>query len=107
MNKTQLIEKIAHRTNSTKADASRWFDAYVETLTHEMKNGEVRIAGFGTFTYARRAARNGINPQTGKKIRISARRVPKFRPAKELKNYIKLNLHLMLTKLPKFVLKNL
>ena len=89
MNKTQLIEKIAHLTDSTKSDAARWLNAYVETVTHQMKNGEVRIAGFGTFTYARRAARNGINPQTGKKIRISARRVPRFRPATELKNYIK------------------
>jgi DNA-binding protein HU-beta len=54
-----------------------------------MKSGEVRLAGFGTFTSAKRAARNGVNPQTGRKIRIPARRVPKFRPAQELKNKCK------------------
>ena len=89
MNKAQLIERLSTRTKSTKADASRWLDAWIETVSKEMKNSEVRLAGFGTFTYAKRAARNGINPQTGKAIRIPARRVPKFRPAKELKNHIK------------------
>ena len=58
-------------------------------VSKEMKTGEVRLAGFGTLTSAKRAARNGINPQTGNKIKIPARRVPKFRPAKELKNAIK------------------
>ena len=89
MNKAQLIERLANRTKSTKADAARWLDAWIETVTKEMKHAEVRLAGFGTFTYAKRAARNGINPQTGKAIRIPARRVPKFRPAKELKNQVK------------------
>ena len=89
MNKAELIEKVATKTQSTKADTARWLDAWIETVSKEMKNGEVRLAGFGTFTNAKRAARNGINPQTGKKIRIPARRVPKFRPAKELKNHIK------------------
>jgi len=89
MNKAQLIEKIASKTQSTKADAGRWLDAWIETVSSEMKKGEVRIAGFGTLTSAKRAARNGVNPQTGKKIRIPARRVPKFRPAQELKNNVK------------------
>ena len=89
MNKAELIERLSKRTKSTKADAARWLDAWIETVTREMKGGEVRLAGFGTFTNAKRAARNGVNPQTGKSIRIPARRVPKFRPAKELKNTIK------------------
>jgi DNA-binding protein HU-beta len=89
MNKAQLIEKIATKTQSTKADTSRWLDAWIETVSHEMKNGEVRLAGFGTFTNAKRAARNGVNPQTGAKLRIPARKVPKFRPAAELKKHVK------------------
>jgi DNA-binding protein HU-beta len=89
MNKAQLIEKLAKKTNSTKVDSEKWLNAWIECVSKEMKNGEVRLAGFGTLTHAKRAARNGINPQTGNKIRIPARRVPKFRPAKELKNYVK------------------
>ena len=89
MNKAQLIEKIANQTQSTKADAERWLNSWIETVSKEMKNGEVRLAGFGTFTNARRAARNGVNPQTGSKIRIPACRVPKFRPAAELKKHVK------------------
>jgi len=89
MNKAQLVEVISKKTNSTKTDTTNWLDAWVEIVSHEMKNGDVRIAGFGTFTSTRRSARNGVNPQTGHKIRIPARRVPKFRPAKELRNYVK------------------
>lgn len=85
MNKAQLIEKLAERTKSTKADAGRWLDAWIETVSKEMKSGEVRLVGFGTFTNSKRAARNGVNPQTGKKIHIPACKVPKFRPAAELK----------------------
>ena len=89
MNKAQLIECLAKKTNSAKVDSERWLNAWIELVSKEMKNGEVRLAGFGTLTHAKRAARNGINPQTGKKIRIPACKVAKFRPAKELKDYIK------------------
>ena len=89
MNKAQLIEKLATKTNSTKVDSEKWLNAWIESVSKEMKNGEVRLAGFGTFTFAKRAARNGVNPQTGAKIRIPARRVPKLRPALELKKHIK------------------
>jgi len=89
MNKAELTNWLAKKTNSAKVDSETWLNAFIEIVSQEMKKGEVRIAGFGTFTSARRAARNGVNPQTGKSIRIPARTVPKFRPGKELKEWVK------------------
>jgi DNA-binding protein HU-beta len=89
MNKAELIEAIATKTKSTKVDSENWLNSFVELVSKEMKSGEVRLAGFGTFTNAKRKARNGVNPQTGKKIRIPAKKVPKFRPAMDLKKSIK------------------
>jgi DNA-binding protein HU-beta len=89
MNKAELTEVLSKKTNSTKVDCETWLNSFTEIVSHEMKKGEVRLSGFGTFTSAKRAARNGVNPQTGKKIRIPARTVPKFRPGKELKENIR------------------
>lgn len=89
MNKAELIDALSKKTQSTKVDSENWLNTFVEIVSAEMKKGEVRLSGFGTFTNAKRAARNGVNPQTGKKIKIPARRVPKFRPATELKNKVK------------------
>ena len=82
------MEKISEQTQSTKTDTNKWLDAFIETVSKEMKNGEVRLSGFGTFTSTKRAARNGVNPQTGKKIHIPACTVPKFRPAQDLKKKV-------------------
>ena len=88
MNKAQLIDKLANVTNSTKADCQVWLDCFIDIVTKEMRNDEVRLAGFGTLTHGKRAPRNGVNPQTGQKMHIPGCRVPKFRPATELRNYI-------------------
>ena len=89
MNKAELTDVLAKKTNSAKIDSETWLNSFIEIVSQEMKRGEVRLAGFGTFTNARRAARNGVNPQTGRAIRIPARIVPKFRPGKELRDCIK------------------
>jgi len=86
MNKAELVDILAKKTNSAKIDSETWLNSFIEIVSHEMKTGDVRLSGFGTFTTAKRAARNGVNPQTGKSIRIPARTVPKFRPGKELKD---------------------
>ena len=89
MNKAQLVDILAKKTSSAKIDSETWLNSFIDIVSHEMKRNDVRLSGFGTFTTAKRAARNGVNPQTGKAIRIPARTVPKFRPGKELKNCIK------------------
>lgn len=90
MNKTELITEVAKATGYTKKDTGVVVDAVTTCITDAMKNGnEVSIAGFGKFIVKDRAARQGVNPSTGEKITIAARKSPAFKPATALKNIIK------------------
>ena len=90
MNKAQLIEAIASATKLTKTDCESVINATLETVKKSVKKGDdVTLIGFGTFTKAKRKARMGRNPQTGKEIKIPAMTVPKFRPGREFKNYVR------------------
>lgn len=89
MNKAELIEKIASGADISKAAAGRALDAFLNTVTDELKAGEkVAILGFGTFTAKERAARTGRNPKTGAELQIAASRVAKFTPGKGLKDVL-------------------
>ena len=89
VNKTELIEHIAKQADISKAAASRALEALIGGVkTTLKKNGSVAIAGFGTFTVTKRAARTGRNPRTGAAIKIKAAKVPKFRPGKALKDAV-------------------
>ena len=80
MNKAELIETLANETKLTKAQTERMLDATLECIKKTVKKGdEVKLVGFGTFTKAKRKARMGRNPQTGKSIKIPASWFPKFR----------------------------
>ncbi len=90
MNKAQLIEKIAEESKMTKADSERMLDVTLELIKKNIKKGDdVKLVGFGTFTKAKRKARTGRNPQTGKAIKIPAAWFPKFRPGSEFKNLVR------------------
>ena len=89
MNKAELVEALAKATKTTKTECEKWLDAFTDTVSKTLKKDEIRLVGFGTFKGVKRAARTGRNPQTGKTIKIAARRVPVFRPGKELKNLVK------------------
>lgn len=90
MNKAELIEKVAHDTSSTKAQAERLLDATLDIIRKSVKKGdEVKLVGFGTFTKAKRKARKGRNPQTGSEIKIPAAWYPKFRPGAEFKSLVR------------------
>ena len=89
MNKAQLIEAIATSANVTKTDAENCLNTALETIKKSVKKGDdVTLVGFGTFTKAKRKARMGRNPQTGKEIKIPAMTVPKFRPGREFKETV-------------------
>jgi nucleoid DNA-binding protein len=89
MNKGDLINEVA-RIVSTKKQAQEVVDCVFTAVTDALQNNEpVQIAGFGTFKTAKREARTGRNPQTGAEIKIEARMVPKFVPAKALKDAVK------------------
>ena len=80
MNKEELIEAIASGSKLTKADSGRALDATIEAIEKALKKGDrVGLVGFGSFSVAKRAARMGRNPQTGKAIKIAAKKVVKFK----------------------------
>ena len=90
MNKADLIESIANDVKLSKADAGRALDSITKRITQSLKKGEnVTLVGFGTFSVTKRKARTGRNPQTGETIKIKARKVPKFKPGKDLLTAIK------------------
>ncbi|MCR5094990.1 MAG: HU family DNA-binding protein [Lachnospiraceae bacterium] len=89
MNKTELVAAIAKEAGLTKVDAEKALKAFTETVSKELKKkGKVQLVGFGTFETAKRAARTGRNPQTGKDIKIPAAVVPKFKAGKALKDTV-------------------
>jgi DNA-binding protein HU-beta len=85
MNKAELIDAIALHAQLTKVDAKKALEAIVGATSKALKKGDrVALVGFGSFSVTKRAARNGRNPQTGKAIKIPAKKVVKFRAGKEL-----------------------
>lgn len=89
MTKSELIEKVAEKTGMTKKDSGKAVDAVLEAITKALGKGEkVSLVGFGTFDVRKRAARMGRNPQTGKAIKIAARKVPAFKAGKSLKEAV-------------------
>jgi DNA-binding protein HU-beta len=89
MNKNELVSAVAEKAGITKADAASAVDAVFDTVQGELKNGgDIRLAGFGSFTVSHRAASKGRNPSTGAEVDIPARNVPKFTPGKGLKDAV-------------------
>ena len=90
MNKAELIEAVSKVTEMTKADTERALDAFIDVVSKNIKKKDgVKLVGFGTFSVSARKARVGRNPQTGEEIQIPARKVPVFRPGKELKDAVR------------------
>ena len=90
MNKTDLIQEIADKTNSYRSDAQKFFDAFTDVVESALKkDDQVQITGFGKFYVQKREARQGINPQTKEKMNIAASKVPKFTAGNALNDAIK------------------
>ncbi len=85
MNKAELVSKIAEDAEITKVQAAAALDSFMTGVTKTLKSGgKLILVGFGTFSVAKRAARNGRNPATGATIKIKAKKVAKFKASKEL-----------------------
>jgi len=85
MNKAELVTAMAEKSGLTKASAEKALNALVAAVTESMKKGNrVGLVGFGSFSVAKRSARTGRNPQTGKEIKIAAKKVVKFKPGSDL-----------------------
>ncbi|NDV47685.1 HU family DNA-binding protein [Paludibacter sp. 221] len=89
MNKADLINAISTQSGLSKADSKKAIDAVVKSITDALAAGDkVSLIGFGTFSVATRAERQGINPATKKAITIPARKAAKFKAGAELANAI-------------------
>lgn len=89
MNKAELVTAIAEKTELSKKDSEKALKAFIDVVTEELKKGEkVQLVGFGTFETSQRAAREGRNPQTGKKMKIAASTAPRFKAGKALKDAV-------------------
>ena len=89
MTKADLVSAVAE-TGMTKKEAAAAVDAMIDGITDALKKGDkVSLIGFGSFTVKKRKARTGHNPQTGKEIKIKAKKVPAFSAGKALKDAVK------------------
>lgn len=91
MTKKELIAVLADKTGNTKVAMTEIVDLALATIVKEMKkkDGVVDLAGFGKFSVKKVAARNGVNPATGEKVKIAATKKPVFKAAKALKEAVK------------------
>ena len=90
MNKTEFINAVAEKSGLSKVDAKKAVEAFVETVSSELKEGgKVALLGFGSFSVAEKSARKGVNPKTKQPIEITARKSVKFKAGAELTEIIK------------------
>lgn len=90
MNKQAIVEVVAEAIGGTKASAEKAVDVMIDSIISSLKKGDdVSIAGLGIFVVKPRKAREARNPRTGESVHVPAMNVPKFKPAKALKDAVK------------------
>jgi len=90
MNKAKVIENMSKLTKLPKATCKDCLEAFINTVGGSLKqNKSVVLTGFGTFSVMKRKSRTGVNPATGAKMVIPAKKVPKFKAGKALKDVVK------------------
>jgi DNA-binding protein HU-beta len=90
LTKQEFIQKVATKSGLSNRDASKAVDAFLESVTDALKaRDSVNFTGFGKFSAAERAARQGVNPRTGERVDIAATTVPKFSAGSQLKSSVK------------------
>ena|SRR5687767_10447285 len=89
MTKADLVEEVAKVTELTRKDSEVIVDTLFESVIKALRAGDkLEVRGFGSFRVRQRNARVGRNPKTGEKVEVPAKRVPYFKPSKELKDVI-------------------
>jgi DNA-binding protein HU-beta len=90
MTKADLISRIAEEAGISKKAAAAALDSLVSAVHDVLKKGDkIRLSDLGSFAVVTRQARKGVNPRTGKPIKIPATKAPKFSAAKALKDAVK------------------
>ena len=91
MNKAKLIEQMSRLSKMPKASCKKMLEAFIKSVSQSLKSGKsVVLTGFGTYSILKRKTRVGINPATGKKMQIPAKKVAKFRAGKALREMVAL-----------------
>jgi len=89
MNKAELVDAIASYSKLPKASCKKMLEGFVDSITKALKKGKsVVLTNFGTFVVSNRKRRIGVNPSTGRKMEIPAKKVPKFRAGKNLRKAV-------------------
>ena len=89
MTKTDLVKEVAKKAKLSQKETEAILNTFFETVKGTVKKGDkVSIIGFGNFEARQRAAITGVNPKTGKKMTIPAKKVPVFRPGKSFKEAV-------------------
>ena len=89
MTKAALVEEVARVADLTKKHSEVIVDAVFESIINALQRGEkIELRGFGSFRLRRREPRKGRNPKTGDRVDVPSKRVPYFKPGKELKELI-------------------
>ena len=90
MTKAELVDWMAKGAGISKKATAAALDAFVKAIHDSLKKktGKIRVAELGTFLVVHKKARTGVNPQTGKKIKIPARYAPRFKASKSLKEAV-------------------
>jgi DNA-binding protein HU-beta len=90
LTKQEFIQRVAQKSGLNAREAGKAVDAFMETVTETLKSRDsINFTGFGKFSAAERAARQGVNPRTGERVEIAATTVPKFSAGSQLKSAVK------------------
>jgi integration host factor subunit beta len=86
LTKAELVEEVARVTQLTKKQAEEIVNTVFLTIVESLRTGrKIELRGFGSFRIRNRGARVGRNPKTGEKVEVPPKRIPYFKPGKELK----------------------
>lgn len=90
MNKNELINEVARKTGLSRREAEVGVQTMLDLIAKELSKGQkVTLTGFGTFDVGKRKERAGVNPRTGKPIKIPATKMPRFKPSKSFRIKVK------------------
>ncbi len=92
MTKADLVDEVSTATELSRKDSEVIVEALFDSVVKALKNSDkLEVRGFGSFRIRKRKARQGRNPKTGEKVNVPEKKVPYFKPSKELKDLINLN----------------
>lgn len=89
MTKAELIEEVSRKVEMTRKDSEEIVETIFESIVGSLHKGDkIEIRGFGSFRTRQRQPRVGRNPKTGSRVEVPSKRIPFFKPSKELRDAV-------------------